>query len=310
MSTSAILTVGIPTYNRCDAVVERVRELLDSCDELGVRILVIDNASSDETAEKLEAEFAGAGVDIRRNDANLGYAGNLLRLIEVTETEYLTVVSDEDLVERSGLVALLAVLRERRPRLVSPRAQVGDNDCYRGRRSTRPIGAEEFESAAFYVSGVTFEVAGARRDAATLGALIPANAAATYYPQVLLTALAVLDGESLFLDALVTRQVVKLQTRISDPGRGAYWFVPGRWAQFEGFEEFFQATIERLPDSGAEVGRMRESMRSGMFRRLETAAVAQFPELAGHVHPPRESLLGGFVRVLRLGGMIRALRRG
>jgi len=299
VSATTLLTVGIPTYNRADAVVERVRELLRFSDELGIRVLVIDNASTDGTSEKLRAEFAGTSVDIRRNDVNLGYSGNLLKLIEVAETEYLTVVSDEDLVERAGLVALIDVLREQHPRLVSPRAQVGENDCYRGQRTTRPIGAEEFERASFYVSGVTFEVARARRDANTVSALIPENAVATYYPQVLLTALAILDGSALFLDALVSRQVVQLQTHISDPGRGAYWFVPGRWAQFEGFEEFFQSTVERLPESAAEIEKMRTYVRAGLFRRLQVAAVAQYPGLSAHVARPPLSLMGKLARLLR-----------
>ena len=297
-----MLAIGIPTYNRGDAVVDRVRELLEFRDELGFRILVIDNASTDQTAERLTSEFAGRGVDILRNDENLGYAGNVLRLIEVTETEYLTIVSDEDQIERDGLIALIALLGDRHPRLVSPRAQVGNDNNYRGRRKTRQISPGEFEEASFYVSGLTFEVASAKRDAAIIAGLIPDNAAATYYPQVLLTALAILDGDSMFLDALVCRQVVQLQTRISDPGRGAYWFVPARWAQFEGFEEFFTATGERLPHATESIEAMRAKLRSGLFALIKSAAVSQFAELEGHVGAPAH------IRLLRR--LARMVRRG
>src|SRR5690606_12236688 len=132
MSVPVSITIGIPTYNRADAVVARVRELLALRRDLDFHILVADNASSDGTFDRLTAEFAALDVELRRNEQNLGLAGNLLRLIEHSKTDYLTFVSDEDTVEAQGLFDLVETLRARRPRLVSPRAQVGDNDCYRG----------------------------------------------------------------------------------------------------------------------------------------------------------------------------------
>lgn len=299
MSTPPSLTVGIPTYNRVNAVVERVGELLQYRDTVDIRILVIDNASTDGTFESLTSEFDGTDVDIRRNEENLGFAGNFLRLVEVTETDYLTVISDEDQVELDGLVSLIALLRDHRPRFVSPRAQTGENDCYRGRRATRPMKPEEFQSASFYLSGITFEAAAAKRHATVVHELVSHNAAAKYYPQVLLTALAILDGEGMFLDALVTRQVVVLETHLIDARSGAYWFVPGRWAQFEGYEEFFKGTLERLPHSAQEIARMQTSIRSSILSLLKKAAVLQYPELSEHMRPPRQSLARRVIRVLR-----------
>lgn len=298
MSAGPLLTIGIPTYNRADSVMRRVRELLTFRDELGVRILVIDNASTDGTATRLQEEFADSDVAILRNDENVGYAGNLLRLIEVADTEYLTVVSDEDRVERAGLSTLLTLLDDRHPRLVSPRARVGNDDCYRGRRRTGPIDPEDFESASFYVSGLTMAVSPARQDARAVGALLSVNAAARFYPQVLLTALAILDGESLFLDALVSTQVDEHPTQISSAGPGAYWFVPGRWAQFEGFEEFFSDVAARSSDSQAAVDRMRGRLRSGVMGLLEAAAIAQFPDLAAQLRRDVPTSWRGRVRAL------------
>jgi hypothetical protein len=108
-----------------------------------------------------------------------------------------------------------------------------------------------------------------------------------------------IEGEALFLDALVTKQMVELKTHLSTYGRGAYWFVPARWAQFEGYEEFFAATIDRLPAHAVELGEMRNANREGVFSLLEAAAVAQYPDLAEHAPAPRESLLGRVSRVAR-----------
>ena len=302
MSAPGLLTVGIPTYNRADSVVRRVYELLEFREEFGIRILVIDNASDDDTVDRLSAEFKDDEVVVLRNDRNLGFAGNLLRLIEVADTDYLTLVSDEDRVDPAGLAALISVLRERRPRLVSPRAQVGDDDCYRGRRRTGPIEPEDFESASFYVSGLTFAVDDTKLDAQTIAEIIPSNAAATFYPQVLLAALAVINGETLFLDALVSRQAEQRPTHISTDGRGAYWFVPSRWAQFEGFEDFFQSAEERYPEGAVTIDRMRTKIRAGVLEVLEGGAVAQFPALAEHLRPSRrKALLGRLITLIGRG---------
>jgi len=285
VTATSLLTIGIPTYDRAGAVLQRVAELLALPDELDLRVLVIDNASPDGTAERVAAAFSDRRLRVLRNESNLGYSGNFLRLIEEARTEYLMVVSDEDEVLEGGLVTLISYCRDERPRFVAPRAQVGDNTAYRGRRRTRPIEADEFESASFYVSGLTFAVDDVRASAAVVAALVPDNPVAALYPQVLLSALAVEAGGSDFVDALVTRQVTELESRIVAPGGAPYRFVPGRWAQFEGFETFFRMLAEQRPESAAKIDSMRAALRESLLGRLEAAAIAQYPELAGSLHP-------------------------
>lgn len=279
MTADTLLTVGIPTFNRADAVIARVRELISLREEMGFQILVIDNGSTDGTSERLARELDESEFILHTNSENIGYGRNLMKVIKSTRTPYLTVVSDEDRVERDGLRTLIKFLAETRPRLVSPRAQVRDDDAYRGRRETRTIRPEEYENASFYLSGLTFEVEATLRDLELVESRISTNEAALFYPQVLLTALALLDDRCIFLDSLVTRQVVELRTAISDGARDSYWFVPSRWRQFEGFEEFFTVLEELRPARSEAVRSMRGKTRSGILSLIESAAIAQFPDL-------------------------------
>lgn len=76
-----LLSICIPTYNNC----ERLHGLLCSIlyyNRRKAKIIVIDNASDDGT-EEMMCEFKNVEEIIYlRNDENLGYDGNQLRVIE------------------------------------------------------------------------------------------------------------------------------------------------------------------------------------------------------------------------------------
>lgn len=281
MTTAPYLTICIPTYQRRESVVARVAELCELPADLPVTFLVIDNASDDGTFEELTSGFADDRLVVLRNDVNLGFAGNLFALIAAARSDLVMFVSDEDVVHEAGLRGLIDFCRASPRRFVSPNAQVGANARYRGRDTTRPILAEEFESAAFYISGLTFDRAFAREAAAHVSALVPENSAATVYPQVLLSALAVAAGDSWFLDVLVTEQVESRETHIVDPASTRYYGVVGRWSQLLGYEAFFEWLSSSGSDEAA-TDAMRESYRRRFRSRLTDAVVREVPELAPH----------------------------
>jgi glycosyltransferase involved in cell wall biosynthesis len=284
MPTPVTLTVAIPTYNRADTVARRVREFVALGEIPGVELLVVDNASTDGTYSRLESEFAQPNIRILRNSENIGYSGNFLRLITETSTEYLTVMSDEDRLNGEGFQRLLEFCAAQSPRMVSPRAQVGTNEKYRGRATTREIDPSEFENASFYLSGLTYEASAAREYASLISGMIATNSAANIYPQVLLTALAVASGKAHFLDALVSTQLEQLATHIVEENGGEYFTVPGRWSQFVGYEDFFNRDFSaHLDESGRfRLEQMRQTRRSQLLPRLNKAAIAEFPELKEH----------------------------
>lgn len=303
MTTEAAnFTIAIPTYNRADTVSRRVEEFLALKLPSDVRLLVVDNHSPDGTYDRLMSRFDNGSVRILTNERNLGFAGNFFRLIEEADSEYVIILSDEDRLHAEGFGALMEFCRRVSPNMVSPRAQAGQNPLYRGRAVTREIGPAEFESASFYLSGVTYASRAAKEVATVVSALVPDNSAATVYPQVLVTALLVARGDSYFLDALVSSQAEVRETMITDTSGAKYNGVEGRWAQFTSFEDFFAM------DHSAIVGRsgvprleaMRAQTRKGVLGLLIDAAIREAPALGPYLRRPVKRSLGGrIVDVLR-----------
>lgn len=275
------ITIAIPTFNRVESVLQRVDEILQLDLPHGSRLLVVDNHSQDGTFERLVERFGAEPVRLLQNDRNIGFPMNVFRVINESDSEYVLILSDEDRLEGDGFRRLVQFCQERTPSFVSPRAQVGSNELYRGRSSSRPILPEEFESASFYLSGLTFNTQRAKSAIRVLEPLVQTNSAVAVYPQVLIAALLIAQKNSYFLDALVSRQLDSHPSTITDPTGISYHGVAGRWAQIQGFEEFFAS--ERTAGSpGIDrewLERMCIRMRQQAQRLLMDAAVKEIPQL-------------------------------
>jgi glycosyltransferase involved in cell wall biosynthesis len=96
MSESKV-TVAIPTYNRASLLKLSLESVLAQ-DYPDFRVLVLDNASDDET-EAVVRSFAeqDGRITYIRNQINIGVLGNWNRAIELNTSPYLTILSDDDL---------------------------------------------------------------------------------------------------------------------------------------------------------------------------------------------------------------------
>jgi GT2 family glycosyltransferase len=106
---TARLAVALCTFER-PALLRRALASLDGQLPAGARLLVVDNASADDTAEVVRA-FPFAAY--HRNPRNLGMVGNWNRaaaLLEAEGAEYGAVIHDDDEHEPGALAALLAAL--------------------------------------------------------------------------------------------------------------------------------------------------------------------------------------------------------
>lgn len=111
------LTVCVMTYNRA----RTLRETLDSilpqvADYPEIEVFVSDNCSADNTREVV-LDYCARHPRLRysRNDANLGFVGNVVASIEKAAGEYISFISDDDLAPPGLLPALLKDLAESRP---------------------------------------------------------------------------------------------------------------------------------------------------------------------------------------------------
>jgi len=90
------ISICIPTYNRATFLKGTLTYALNQTVSDTCEILVVDNASTDDTADVMKA-FQDARIRYERNSTNLGMTGNWNRCLELARGEYITIWSDDDI---------------------------------------------------------------------------------------------------------------------------------------------------------------------------------------------------------------------
>lgn len=100
-----LLSVCIPSFNRPEQIADLLRSI--DCDPARIEIVVCeDYAPRREEVRKAVTGFAATSRYVVRyieNEVNLGYDGNLRRLIEVAEGKYVMFMGDDDLFVEGAL---------------------------------------------------------------------------------------------------------------------------------------------------------------------------------------------------------------
>ncbi|MBI4863972.1 MAG: glycosyltransferase family 2 protein [Candidatus Riflebacteria bacterium] len=124
LSSDPLLTVAVVTFNS----IHDLPACLDSLREGGtgrVRTVVVDNASTDGTAELVRHGYPA--VELEENRVNRGYGAALNQVLRTTRTPYL-LLTNADVVYRPGSVARLVETLQREPRvgLIGPMLEGDD----------------------------------------------------------------------------------------------------------------------------------------------------------------------------------------
>jgi len=92
------LTISIPTFNRPELVLQQVGSLLPQLTS-NVFLRVIDNCSTTDVADSIRKRIPDQQlqqVEIIRNRQNIGGSANILRCLELCQTEWLWILGDDD----------------------------------------------------------------------------------------------------------------------------------------------------------------------------------------------------------------------
>ena len=111
---TATVTVGIPTFNRAALLREAIESVLAQTHG-EFRLLVSDNASTDETPDVL-ASFSDPRLDYVRATENVGMIGNFNRLLALADTELVMLLPDDDRLYPDYLRCVVDVM-QRNPRV-------------------------------------------------------------------------------------------------------------------------------------------------------------------------------------------------
>jgi glycosyltransferase involved in cell wall biosynthesis len=103
-----LVSIGIPTYNRARFLKDSLRSALSQTYS-NIEVVVVDNASSDDTKDVVES-FGDSRVKYFRNEKNIGGPANFKRCLDLSDGEYFSWLQDDDVVFNKYVENALEVL--------------------------------------------------------------------------------------------------------------------------------------------------------------------------------------------------------
>ena len=113
-----LLSLCLPTYNRAPLLAQALRAVLEQIpppEAAHLEVLVLDNASPDNTAEVVAQagqEWPQAPLRSVRHPENLGMDGNFLEAICQARGQFVCLLSDDDILLPGAVEKLLALIRQ------------------------------------------------------------------------------------------------------------------------------------------------------------------------------------------------------
>lgn len=113
-----VLAPVLITFNR-SAALARTLEAFIAARLTSMKLHVLDNASTDETPQVVaSAKQRWPGLTYHRNSCNIGGNANILRAVEVSDSEYSWVIGDDDAWLLQDISELAGVLKEGRADII------------------------------------------------------------------------------------------------------------------------------------------------------------------------------------------------
>jgi len=98
-----VLTICIPVFNCEETICECIDSVLKYYANENVQILIIDNASTDNTYNIVKS-YDNKKIYSRRNFKNLGFAENFKKCIKFSQGEYITFLGGDDVLINNNLI--------------------------------------------------------------------------------------------------------------------------------------------------------------------------------------------------------------
>lgn len=106
------LTIAIPTYNRSESLQAVLDSILSQIsDNYKLEIIISDNASTDNTFEIVKQyQEKYPYIKYFRNEFNKGIDYNISKAVELSSSDYVMLLSDDDLLLDGGLAYLISLI--------------------------------------------------------------------------------------------------------------------------------------------------------------------------------------------------------
>lgn len=110
--SNIVLSICIPTYNRAKLLSECIKQII-LCQSQEIEIVISDNASTDETQDAVK-RIGDPRIKYYRNDKNLGFDANVLKLVERATGDFLFFITDEDYIKLKAIPWILKAIKRNR----------------------------------------------------------------------------------------------------------------------------------------------------------------------------------------------------
>lgn len=102
------LTISLISADNLNLLLPCLRSIFDNTHQLTLEVYLVDNASTDDTAEAVRTEFPL--VQVIRNETRLGFASNNNLVLEQGQGRYLMLLNDDTLILDGALDTLVAFM--------------------------------------------------------------------------------------------------------------------------------------------------------------------------------------------------------
>lgn len=110
---NAKITIAIPTYKRAILLREAIDSCLQQKTNIPFNILIVDNDPQRNCeTEELIASYVSKNISYYKNTENLGPTGNWNKLFELADTEFVTMLHDDDLLEEDYIEKMTLIIEK------------------------------------------------------------------------------------------------------------------------------------------------------------------------------------------------------
>lgn len=154
MTSQSLVTAVIVAYNSSERIIEALRATEATMAEIGGEVVVVDNASTDDTLELVRSSMTTARLLV--SEKNLGFGGGANLGIAGARGEYVLVMCDHTRIEPDAVRRLIEVLEsDGSIGAAGPMIVDGEGLSYYPGRRSFPGPAEEWERLRAMVTAAT-----------------------------------------------------------------------------------------------------------------------------------------------------------
>lgn len=291
------LTIGLGTWNRSNSlswVLEHVTELSTVA---SLEILVVDDASIDETPAVLERFFRSHPQLFRYvvHREQQGFGGSLATLIEEARGRWLFLTSDDDVVLPGAVAGLSVELERQQSQILVPGFIDGERGDIRSKPTGTIVHPGKIWGTLGHAPGIVLKTAAARDAVSQLREMLRTrNDFAIVYPQALIgLEIAASGGRITHWGQASVATGDDEPSGIRDRRGEAYWSMPSRMRQFFGYQSYLEQRITETSGPRREVfEEVLDWNRRKLLDFFSAWLTVEHPEEATAVRMARRRVLG------------------